>query len=157
MESNSYQKEKQILLKKKRKTIHNIDVLMISKTIDKEKTSEEKFRTVKISEKESQNIMRVFQILVNDLDQQISEKRQQGELGIQSFGQENVRKILKKLGVTSFREQDIDIMIWEVDEDLNGRVDKKEFTLMYKKCIEDKSGLEARNLFNLVQFLMFCK
>lgn len=28
---------------------------------------------------------------------------------------------------------------------------------MYKKCIEDQMGLEPRNLFNLVQFLMFCK
>ena len=48
-------------------------------------------------------------------------------------------------------------MIWEVDENLDKQVDWQEFTLMYKKCIEDKTGLEARNLFNLVQFLMFCK
>lgn len=45
----------------------------------------------------------------------------------------------------------------EVDENLDRRVDRKEFELMYKKCIEDKTGLEPRNLFNLVQFLMFCK
>ena len=45
----------------------------------------------------------------------------------------------------------------EVDENLDGRVNEKEFELMYKKCIEDQQGLEPRNLFNLVQFLMFCK
>lgn len=26
---------------------------------------------------------------------------------------------------------------------------------MYKRCIFDKTGLEPRNLFNLVQFLMY--
>ena len=48
-------------------------------------------------------------------------------------------------------------MIWEVDENLDKKVDKWEFELMYKKCIEDKSNLEPKNLFYLVQFLMFCK
>ena len=28
-------------------------------------------------------------------------------------------------------------MIWEVDENLDKKVDEKEFELMYKKCIED--------------------
>jgi hypothetical protein len=38
----------------------------------------------------------------------------------------------------------------EVDENLDKKVDEHEFQLMYKKCIEDKTGLEARNLYNLV-------
>ena len=41
-------------------------------------------------------------------------------------------------------------MIWEVDENLDKKVNKKEFELMYKKCIEDKSNLEPKNLFHLV-------
>lgn len=28
-------------------------------------------------------------------------------------------------------------MIWEVDENLDKKVDEKEYELMYKKCIED--------------------
>lgn len=28
-------------------------------------------------------------------------------------------------------------MVWEVDENLDKKVDEKEFELMYKKCIED--------------------
>lgn len=48
-------------------------------------------------------------------------------------------------------------MIWEVDEDLDRRVDWNEFELMYKRCIFDNSGLEPRRLFTLVEFLMFDK
>jgi len=28
---------------------------------------------------------------------------------------------------------------------------------MYKRCIIDQSGLEPKSLFNMVQFLMYCK
>ena len=45
----------------------------------------------------------------------------------------------------------------EVDENLDKRIDEKEFELMYKKCIEDKTFLEPKTLFNLVQYLMFCR
>ena len=38
---------------------------------------------------------------------------------------------------------------------MNEQIDKYEFTLMYKRCVFDKSGLEPRSLFNLVQFLMY--
>lgn len=48
-------------------------------------------------------------------------------------------------------------MIWEADENLDGKIDDKEFDLLYKKCIEDKVHLEPKNLFYLVQFLMYCK
>jgi hypothetical protein len=41
-------------------------------------------------------------------------------------------------------------MIWEVDENLDGKIDKYEFYLMYKRCRHDTTGLEPRNLYNLV-------
>ena len=44
-----------------------------------------------------------------------------------------------------------------MDEDLNDNVDKYEFELMYKRCVFDKTGLEPRSLYNLVQFLMYDK
>ena len=28
---------------------------------------------------------------------------------------------------------------------------------MYKKCTRDKSGLEPKSLFHMVQFLMYCR
>jgi len=48
-------------------------------------------------------------------------------------------------------------MIWEVDENLDGRVNSYEFNLMYRRCRHDTTGLEPRNLYNLVQFLMYLK
>ena len=45
----------------------------------------------------------------------------------------------------------------EVDEDLDERVNRYEFTLMYKRCIYDKTGLEPKQLFYLVEFLMYDK
>ena len=49
------------------------------------------------------------------------------------------------------------MIIWEVDDDLDGYVSKDEFQTMYKRCISDETGLEPRKLFNLVQFLMYDK
>ena len=46
-------------------------------------------------------------------------------------------------------------MIWEVDDDLDGSVSKEEFLKMYKRSVNDETGLEPRKFFNLVQFLMF--
>lgn len=60
------------------------------------------------------------------------------------------------LGLKPTRNQ-IKLMIWEVDDDLDGYVSEDEFMTMYKRCISDKTDLEPRGLFNLVQFLMYDK
>jgi len=54
-------------------------------------------------------------------------------------------------------KQDIENMIWEVDDDLDGYVCWDEFLVCYQRCISDNTGLEPRNLYNLVQFLMYDK
>lgn len=115
----------------------------------KEKTSEEKFLSIKLSEVEEQNLWKVFKIICGN--------REFREAEMKWFDANDLRTVLKKLGVKSLPQQKLDLMIWEVDENLDKRVDEKEFELMYKKCIEDKTYLEPKNLFYMVQFLMYCK
>merc|ERR1712232_1521241 len=43
------------------------------------------------------------------------------------------------------------------DDDLDNMVGYDEFLTMYQRCISDMTGNEPRNLFNLVQFLMYDK
>ena len=123
---------------------NNLDFLQL-----KEETTDEKFMRLKISEVEETNLWRVFEILCGTRVYKENEDKW--------FDSSDVKRILKKLGVKNVTQQKVDLMIWEVDENLDKRVDEKEFELMYKKCIEDKNFLEPKNLFNLVQYLMFCK
>ena len=115
----------------------------------KEKTSEEKFMSIKLSEVEEQNLWKVFKILCGN--------REYRENEMHWFDCHDLKTVLKKMGVKNLPQQKLDLMVWEVDENLDKRVDEKEFELMYKKCIEDKTYLEPKNLFYMVQFLMFCK
>lgn len=72
------------------------------------------------------------------------------------FTAEDVGKVLLELQHIASKPE-IELMIWEVDENLDKRVDREEFELMFRRCIEDETGLEPKSLFNLVQFLMYAK
>lgn len=69
---------------------------------------------------------------------------------------QEISEALIKLGHKTAREQ-IELWIWEVDDDLDNMVGYDEFLTMYQRCISDMTGNEPRNLFNLVQFLMYDK
>jgi Ca2+-binding EF-hand superfamily protein len=47
-------------------------------------------------------------------------------------------------------------MIWEFDEDLDGRITLREFERTYKICMMDRTAAEPKKLFHLIQFLMYC-
>jgi Ca2+-binding EF-hand superfamily protein len=51
--------------------------------------------------------------------------------------------------------KDVEEMIWECDEDLDGCLDWDEFKLMFTRNIMDKTGLEPMRMYNLVQFLIY--
>ena len=51
----------------------------------------------------------------------------------------------------------VEDMIWEVDEDCDKMVCWEEFKLMFERCRSDKTGLEPRKLFNVVEFMMHDK
>ena len=65
-------------------------------------------------------------------------------------------KVLNFLGLKLLKS-DVALIIWEVDDDLDDYVSFPEYMTMYKRCISDVTGLEPRQLFNLVQFLMYDK
>ena len=54
-------------------------------------------------------------------------------------------------------KSEVNLIIWEVDDDLDGYISKEEYQTLYKRCISDETGLEPRKMFNLVQFLMYDK
>ena len=72
------------------------------------------------------------------------------------IGPGDLTAVLTFLGCKPLKSE-VALIIWEVDDDLDGYVSKEEFQTMYKRCIDDKTGLEPRKLFNLVQFLMYDK
>ena len=72
------------------------------------------------------------------------------------FSQKALRKIIRKL-CNEFAKDELDNMIWEVDENLDGYISEDEFENMYKKCITDENEEESQKLFYLTQFLMYDK
>ncbi len=44
--------------------------------------------------------------------------------------------------------------IWEIDETLSKSITYDEFELMYQRVRSDRTGLEPRTMYNLVDFMM---
>ena len=72
------------------------------------------------------------------------------------IGPGDVLKVLQFLGLKPLKSE-VNLIIWEVDDDLDGYVSYDEYLIMYKRCISDNSGYEPKKLFNLTQFLMYDK
>jgi len=85
------------------------------------------------------------------------DEEQQKANSEKKIGAKSIRKVLRILGVDNVTKEDMQLMIWEVDENLDGYVDMHEFERMYKRCIIDEKELEPKKLFYLTQFLMYDK
>jgi len=83
------------------------------------------------------------------LDNEIHDKK--GKISVKA-----IRKILRTL-CNEYPKDEMDAMVWEVDENLDGYVSEKEFEKMYKRCITDEKEQQPKKLFYLVQFLMYDK
>ncbi|KRX09248.1 hypothetical protein PPERSA_05917 [Pseudocohnilembus persalinus] len=81
---------------------------------------------------------------------QISERKNK-----ECFGVKEVGTILAKMNMHNLTKSEIQLMIWDFDENLDGKIDRQEFENMYKKCTMDENDLEPKSLFHMVQFLMF--
>ena len=67
---------------------------------------------------------------------------------------DDVYEMLKTLKQKTDKKKVAEI-IWEVDEDLDGRLCWAEFRLMYNRNLLDQTGLEPNKMYILVQFLMY--
>ena len=84
------------------------------------------------------------------------EEKKEKKPAKKKFSQKALRKVIRKL-CNEFAKDELDNMIWEVDENLDGYVSEEEFENMYKKCITDENEEEGKKLFYLTQFLMYDK
>jgi len=108
------------------------------------KPKEFKGNTQKISKKKYKN---------KDEEEDEQKEKQQPK---KKFSQKALRKVIRTL-CNEFAKDELDNMIWEVDENLDGYVSEREFENMYKKCITDEKEEEGKKLFYLAQFLMYDK
>ncbi len=71
-------------------------------------------------------------------------------------GIKSIRKILRTL-CHEYPKEEMEMMIWEVDENLDGHVSVSELENMYKRCVTDVMETEPKKLYYLIQFLMYDK
>eukprot|EP00347_Sterkiella_histriomuscorum_P001395 403372200 len=109
----------------------------------------EQLKIVQIKPIEQECLDRVFFYLIDKDNKKPEEHKRK-------IGEGDLMKVLNFLGQKPSKAE-VKLIIWEVDDDLDGFVSKEEFQTMYKRCISDETGLEPRKLFNLVQFLMYDK
>ena len=93
-------------------------------------------------QKELENLRRVFEAIDKNRDSKLDAKE--------------LNAVLVKLGYTA-KKQEIEDMIWEVDEDCDGMINWEEFKAMFYRVRHDKTGWEPRRLFNVVEFMMHDK
>ena len=93
-------------------------------------------------QKELESLRRVFESL---------DRTKCGKIGFKELNDQ-----LIKLEYRAKRVE-VEDMIWEVDEDCDHAVSWDEFKLMFHRCRNDRTGLEPRKLFNVVEFMMHDK
>jgi len=112
----------------------------------KEMSSQEKLTLVPILPIEKTALDKVFNRLC----------RATKEDGKDYFVAEDIVKVISDLKFKMTRHE-IDLMIWEVDENLDKRIHRHEFDNMFRRCITNETELDPKSLFNLVRFLMYAK
>lgn len=104
------------------------------------------------------NKLESIQPAIDMLDKE--RKKVENELKeITSRHDQHIRSQDTRLAMNSLGERlskkEINSMMWEVDEKLDGVIDWEEFKLMFERNIKDTSGLEPSNFYNMAQFMIY--
>jgi calmodulin len=118
-----------------------------------EKAEKKRMKNTKIKYESKQEKIKQKKYKNKDEEDEEQKEKQQPK---KKFSQKALRKVIRTL-CNEFAKDELDNMIWEVDENLDGYVSEREFENMYKKCITDEKEEEGKKLFYLAQFLMYDK
>jgi len=94
---------------------------------------------------ELESMKRVFERLDKKNDGKID--RDEIEQQLDLLGYKPKRK-------TDFGTSEVEDMIWEVDDDCDGKIDWDNFVHLYTRCRRDKTGCEPNRLYNLIEFMI---
>lgn len=104
-----------------------------------------------VSEPDREKKMMELQKEQLDLEKKLSDIRSRP---VQHIRPQDTAAALKSLGKRATKRE-VQNMMWEVDEKLDGVIDWDEFHLNFERNIRDCSGLEPANFYHMVQFLIY--
>ena len=115
--------------------------------------SKEKLYQKRIEERAKAKQMKIPK---SNFKSKIMESQKKKKKNRKKFSKKALRKVIRTL-CDEYAKDELNNMIWECDENLDGYVSEEEFINMYKKCISDEKEDQGKKMYYLVQFLMYDK
>ena len=108
-------------------------------------------RRQSVSEEDQEKKMAALQTEQAALEKKLADVRNRP---VQHIRPQDTAAALKSLGKRATKRE-VQNMMWEVDEKLDGVIDWDEFHLNFERNIRDGSGLEPASFYHMVQFMIY--